>query len=116
MNYPDITTLSQKMQAWEKLVILSGIAEKMEAQGLEIGTVRMEEKAAAIMTYKTLQLWTWLDSIGAEPKAELRATYTGFPLEVSGMVNGITIHCFGTKQDFENIEQAKKNKEARKNG
>lgn len=116
MNYPDITTLSPKMQAWEKLVILSGIAEKMEAQGLEIGTVRMEEKAAAIMTYHPLQLWCFLDSIGAEPEANMRATYTGFPLEVRGTVNGVRIHCYGTKQDFENIEQAKKNKEARKNG
>lgn len=116
MNYPDITTLSPKMQAWEKLVILSGIAEKMEAQGVHIGTASVEERRAEIMTYQPLQLWCFLDTIGAEPEARLRATYTMFPLEVSGTVNGVRIHCYGTQKDFENIEQAKKNKEARKNG
>lgn len=116
MNYPDITTLSPKMQAWEKLALLSEIARKMEAQGETIGTANIGEKRAEIMTYRPLQLWCFLDTIGAEPKAELRATYTGFPLEVSGTVNGVRIHCYGTQKDFENIETAKKNKEARKNG
>lgn len=116
MNYPDITTLSPKMQAWEKLALVSGIARQMEAQGVTIGTAYVEERRAEIMTYQPLQLWYWLDAIGAEPKAELRATYTGFPLEVSGTVNGVRIHCYGTQKDFENIETAKKNKEARKNG
>ena len=113
MNYPDITTLSPKMQAWEKLALLSEIARKMEAQGATIGTAHIDEKRAEIMTYKPLQLWCWLDAIGAEPEAKLRATYTGIPLEVSGTVNGVRIHCYGTQKDFENIELIKKTKEAR---
>ena len=116
MNYPDLTTLSPKMQAWEKLALLSEIARKMEAQGVTIGTANIDEKRAEIMTYQPLQLWCFLDAIGAEPEAKLRATYTMFPLEVSGMVNGVRIHCYGTQKDFENIETAKKSKEARKNG
>lgn len=116
MNYPDITTLSPKMQAWEKLALLSQVARLMEAQGATIGTASIDEKRAKIMTYQPLQLWRFLDTIGAEPKVELRATYTKFPLEVSGTVNGVRIHCYGTQKDFENIETAKKNKEARKNG
>ena len=116
MNYPDLTTLSPKMQAWEKLALVSEIARKMEVQGVTIGTASIEEKRAEIMTYQPLQLWCFLDTIGAEPEAKLRATYTMFPLEVSGTVNGVRIHCYGTQKDFENIETAKKNKEARKNG
>ena len=104
------------MQAWEKLALLSEIARKMEAQGVTIGTSTVEERRAEIMTYQPLQLWCWLDAIGAEPEAKLRATYTMFPLEVSGTVNGVKTHCYGTQKDFENIETAKKNKEARKNG
>lgn len=113
MNYPDITTLSPKMQAWEKLALVSKVCRKMEAWGTKISSAHIGKRAAEITTSQPLQLWCWLDVIGGEPKAELRATYGEFPLEVSGTVNGIRIHCYGTKFDYENIEQAKKNKEAR---
>lgn len=116
MNYPNLTTLSPKMQAWEKLALVSEIARKMEVQGVTIGTASIDEKRAEIMTYQPLQLWCFLDTIGEEPEAKLRATYTMFPLEVSGTVNGVKIHCYGTQKGFEDIETAKKNKEARKNG
>ena len=116
MNYPDLTTLSPKMQAWEKLALVSKICRKMEAWGTKISSAHIGKRAAEITTSQPLQLWCFLDTIGAEPEAKLRATYTAFPLEVSGTVNGVKIHCYCTQKDFENIETAKKNKEARKNG
>lgn len=114
MNYPDLTTFSPKMQAWEKLALVSGIARKLEAWGMKISHAHVWRKRAEIMACQPAQLWAVLDCIGAAPEAELRATYGEYPLKISGTVNGVEIYCCGSKADYETIEQMKKNKEARK--